>query len=102
MEGTIEEGLVLIPTILPIFMGYLVSKALLFEVILSPFAALTCWLIARSRGLSQYRYAAAGALYSILFILPLIYLVLRMYGRSVPIGVIDSLAIRLFRAGPVS
>ncbi len=51
--------------------------------LLSPFAALTCALRARSMGLSAGRYAAIGALYSTLLFLPFCYLVLRMYDKTV-------------------
>ncbi len=50
----------------------------------SPFAAVITMAIARQRGLHPYRYAAIGMAYSALFLLPWIYLVIRMYDRSVP------------------
>ncbi len=50
----------------------------------SPFAALISALIARSRGLNVGRYALSGATHSAGFLLPWIYLVLRMYSVSVP------------------
>lgn len=53
-------------------------------VLWSPIAALICGGIARARGLSVSRYAAAGAVYSALLILPWLYLVVRMFNRSVP------------------
>lgn len=51
----------------------------------APFAALICALVARTRGLSPYRYAVAGAMYSSLFLLPWVYLVTSMYGRTIPV-----------------
>ena len=45
----------------------------------APFAALTCAIISRGRGLGS-SYARTGAWYSMLFILPWLYLVLRMIG----------------------
>lgn len=54
----------------------------------APFAALICARVARTRGLDSRRFAAAGAIYSILFFWPWVYLLLRMYGRSVPGSVI--------------
>ena len=48
----------------------------------SPFAMVICGAIARTRGLSVVRYAGAGGIYSILFILPWFYLVVRMFGAK--------------------
>lgn len=48
--------------------------------ICAPFAATICALTARHRGLNTRLYAVAGAIYSVLFILPFIYLILRTYG----------------------
>ena len=53
-------------------------------VLLSPFAALICYLRARSMGLSPGYYARIGALYSTILFLPWIYLIVRMFGRTVP------------------
>ncbi len=46
----------------------------------SPFAATICFLIARKRGLMWDGYGWAGFRYSVLFLLPWMYLVLRMAG----------------------
>ena len=50
----------------------------------APFAALFCSRVARARGLETRRYALAGAIYSILFFWPWIYLILRMYNKHIP------------------
>ena len=57
--------------------------AMLLGWLWTPFAALICWLRARSLGLPPRRYAAIGALYSALFFLPWLYLALRMFGKTV-------------------
>ena len=66
----------------PIF----VPLAMPLGVFWAPFAALICALRARSIGQSAKRYAAFGALYSTLLLLPWIYLMGRMYGKTVPAG----------------
>lgn len=53
-------------------------------VLLSPFAALICYLRARSMGLPPGYYARIGALYSTILFLPWIYLIVRMFGKTVP------------------
>ena len=55
-----------------------------FGVLLSPFAALICYLRARSLGLPPGYYALIGALYSTILFLPWIYLIVRMFGKTVP------------------
>ena len=50
----------------------------------SPIAAIICLLIARIRGLRGDGYGSAGFRYSLLFLLPWIYLALRMAGVPVP------------------
>ncbi len=70
----------------------------------SPFAALICALIARSKGLNIRRYALSGAIHSSGFLLPWIYLMLRMYSISVPRGIVKSVYILLYTAwliGPI-
>ena len=59
------------------------AAVMLFGWAWAPFAALICWLRARSLGLPPKRYAAIGALYSALFFLPWAYLTLRMFGKTV-------------------
>ena len=66
-----------------VFSPFAVVAAMLLGWLWSPFAALICWLRARSLGLDARRYAAAGALYSALFFLPWLYLTLRMFGKTV-------------------
>lgn len=69
---------------------------LAFGLLWSPFAALICALIAHIRGLSVRRYARAGAVYSALFFLPWVYLVARMFGKSVPKQVVAAVYIILY------
>ena len=53
----------------------------------TPFAALICLAIARARRLEGEGYGKAGALYSLLFLLPWVWLALRMMGVPVPAAV---------------
>lgn len=53
-------------------------------IVWSPVGALLCGIAARKRGMSTARYALAGAFYSALFILPWIYLMLRLLDRKAP------------------
>lgn len=57
----------------------------------APFAAVICARIARKRGIETRRFALAGALYSILFFWPWVYLVMRLRNGSV-----HAIAIRAF------
>lgn len=50
----------------------------------SPFAALICGLVSHVRKLPASGYGGAGFRYSILFLLPWVYLVLRMTGLPIP------------------
>ena len=65
-------------------------------VLWAPFAALTCARVARSRGLDRRKYALAGAVYSILFFWPWVYLVTRLYGRKIPGPVIRGAYVLLY------
>ena len=71
-----------------VFSPFAVVAAMLLGWLWSPFAALICWLRARSLGLPPRRYAAIGALYSALFFLPWLYLTLRMFGKTVADSVV--------------
>ena len=62
-----------------------VVMSMAFGLLGAPFAALICVIIARIRGLGE-SYAGTGAWYSMLFILPWLYLVLRMLGVHVSNG----------------
>lgn len=55
-----------------------------FGVLLAPFAALICYMKARSMGLPPGHYARIGALYSTILFLPWIYLIVRMFNKTVP------------------
>ena len=55
-----------------------------FGVLLAPFAALMCYMRARSMGLSPGHYARIGAMYSTFLLLPWIYLIVRMFNKTVP------------------
>ena len=63
----------------------LIVMSMVFGLLGAPFAALICAIIARVRGLGQ-SYAGTGAWYSMLFILPWFYLVLRMLSVHVSNG----------------
>ena len=67
-----------------IFIPMIVVLSMPLGVLLSPFAALICYVRARSMGLSPGYYARIGALYSTILFLPWIYLIVRMFGKTVP------------------
>lgn len=50
----------------------------------APFGALICARAASRRGLQAHRYAVAGAAFSVLYLVPWFYLVLRMHNKYVP------------------
>lgn len=54
----------------------------------APFAALICGRVARSRGYDGRKYAVAGAVYSTLFFWPWVYLVARLYNRTIPASIV--------------
>lgn len=58
-----------------------VAMSMVFGLLGAPFAALICAITSRVRGLGN-SYAGTGAWYSILFILPWIYLMLRLIGYN--------------------
>ena len=68
----------------PIIVAATALLLVVFGVVFSPFAAWICVSIARSRSLDPRKYVMASVVYSVLFFLPWIYLVVRMHGRSVP------------------
>ena len=53
-------------------------------VLFAPFAALICYIRARLMGLPPGRYARIGALYSTILLFPWIYLIVRMFNKTVP------------------
>ena len=65
-----------------------VGLSMVFGLLWSPFAALICRLIVHLRGLPGSGYGGAGFRYSLLFLLPWIYLVLRMVGVPFPMVVV--------------
>lgn len=70
----------------------------------APFAMVICGAIARTRGLSVVRYAGAGGIYSILFVLPWFYLVVRMFGAKPQRALVQAGYIFLYLgwlAGPI-
>ena len=62
----------------------------------APFAALICGRVARAKGLERRRYARAGALYSVLFFWPWVYLILQMRGKAVPSFLVRGMYILLY------
>ena len=77
----------------PITVGFMLAATVAFGlsllplgigVLWSPFAAVMCYNRAALAGLNSTRYAVVGALYSVLFLMPLIYLSARMDGKRVP------------------
>ena len=80
MLGDVLGGLTITDLILIVFVaavGFPVFGALAMPlgILWAPFAAVLCSLRARSIGQSPWRYAAIGALYSSLLLLPWVYLV---------------------------
>ena len=70
-----------------------------------PAAAVICAWRARSRGLPIFSYALFGALCSVLFIIPWIFLMARMYDKNIPKIVVKIVYIALYGIwliGPVS
>ena len=61
-----------------------------------PFAAATCAVVARRKGFDVKAYSVAGAVYSVLFVIPWIYLVLRMHGISVSRRVMHSIYVVMY------
>lgn len=74
--AAIFAAVVMIPIIIVFLMP--------FGGLLAPFAALICYVRARSVGLSSGHYARMGALYSTILFLPWIYLIVRMFNKNVP------------------
>ena len=54
----------------------------------SPLAAAICAVLAWRRGLSVKRYALMGGVYSLMFLAPSIYLIVRLAGRKPPTALI--------------
>ena len=61
-----------------------VLQLILFGVLFAPVASLVCAIIARHRGMDVRRYALTGGIYSMLLILPWVYLVGRMFNSYPP------------------
>ena len=61
-----------------------VVLSMVFGLLWSPLAALICRLIAHLRRLPDNGYGSAGFRYSLLFLLPWVYLLLRMAGVPIP------------------
>ena len=75
-----------------------ISLGLVLGLVWAPFGALVCSLVARRKGLERRRFAVAGALYSLFFFWPWVYLLLRMYDRSVPRFLVRGAYIMLYGA----
>lgn len=81
-----------------LFLAVLPAVLPIVGVLWAPFAALICARIARKKGLSVWRYAAAGAVYSALFFWPWVYLIARMHNKSIPSVLIHLFYILVFLA----
>ena len=68
----------------PFFIIAYIGIAIVAGLFWTPIGASVCALIAWRRGLSPYRFAVAGAVYSALFFLPWAYLAARMLGWVIP------------------
>ena len=70
-------------TLIPeVFTLFIVTPLVVLSILWMPFAAATCAMIARERGLSAGHYSLLGGLYAFLFIVPSFYLIVRMFGRT--------------------
>ena len=67
-----------------LFGAFIFGFSLLGGVVLAPIFALISFLIARRKDLDGARFALIGAVYSAMFLMPWIYLVLRMKGKRPP------------------
>lgn len=83
---------------LPGLMFVAIGMAGVASILWAPFGALICALIARSRGLSPWRCAVAGAVCSTLFFLPWVYLTARISRRDIPIPLITLAYVVLYAA----
>lgn len=81
MEGA-PIGLAIFVAI--IFTPVIIVLSMYLGVLFAPFAALICYVRARSMGLSPGHYTRTGALYSSLLFLPWIYLIVRMHNKTIP------------------
>ena len=79
-----------------LFAAIAVMAAPVLGALWAPFAALLCAKEARRRGLDPRRYAKAGALYSVLFFFPWVYLMARMRGRTVPVAAVSAVYVLLY------
>ncbi len=68
----------------------------------APLGSLICALVAKSKGWSVRRFAVMGAAYSAAMLLPWVYLVLRMYGRTTSSFLIGMSYFGVFGIWPVS
>ena len=74
-------------------------------ILFSPVAAATCALLARRRGLSAKRYALMGGIYSVMFLAPSVYLIVRLLNRKPPIALVGFayfVLLALWVAGPMT
>ena len=86
--------------------GVLLGAAVLltFGVLWSPVAALLCGIGARKRRMSTLRYTVAGAFYSMLFVVPSVYLLFRLNDANIPQGLVRLVYIIIYTAwvfGPI-
>ncbi len=71
-------GIIFVTSIYSFFVTY---SWVLVSVVFSPFAAGICMWLARRRGLNVWHYGLIGAIYSLSFLYPWIYLATRLLGR---------------------
>lgn len=76
--------------LVPFFLLLIAQVAFVGGLLWSPIGAWICWRTARSKGFQPWRYAIWGAIYSVSFFLPWVYLLLRMHGRSVSVSVVKT------------
>ena len=101
--------MVIITTTIALVLPFIVTPAMLYGavpgVFCAPLAALIQWKMARSQALRPGRYIIAGTLYSVLFVLPWLYMITKLLGSTFPSPVIRTGYVVMYSAwllGPIS
>ena len=90
---------------IPFFVTPILLLLAIVGLMWSPFAALISWRMAGNRGLSGSRYAITGAVYSMLLVLPWIYMVMALRCKRISTGLVDFAYFFLYMAwlvGPIA
>ncbi len=70
--------------LMSLFLFYWIVPLLLayVAVLSTPLGAAICMILARKRGLNVWYYGAIGAIYTLFYLLPVVYLISRLSGRN--------------------